>query len=133
MSDAATQFLGTVYQGNSWALVTELEKLRALKTAGGVGAAAGAAAIVQKSDLDALDLEAAPNYWALLNGMKSYDARTRLFALEKLFATNDPPAKIFNILAAQAGEKIPRMAEYDLAVKSGKLDYDEVLVDLALS
>jgi len=25
------------------------------------------------------------------------------------------------------------MAEYDLAVKSGKLDYEEVLLDLAIS
>jgi len=45
----------------------------------------------------------------------------------------DPAAKIFNILAAQAGEKIPRMADYDIAVKSGKLDYEEVLLDLAIS
>jgi len=121
LEDAAAQFLGTVYQGNSWALVTEIEKLSALKSS------------INKKDLDALDLEAAPNYWALLNGLKSYDVRTRLYALEKLFAINDPPAKIFNIIAAQAGEKIPRMAEYDLAVKSGKLDYEEVLLDLAIS
>lgn len=121
LAPTAAQFLGTVYQGNSWALVTELEKLSALKSS------------IDKKDLDAFDLEAAPNYWALLNGMKSYDPRTRLYTLEKLFAINDPPAKIFNILAAQAGEKIPRMAEYDLAVKSGKLDYEEALLDLAIS
>ncbi len=127
ISDAAAAFLGTIYDGNSWALVTELQKLGALKALSGRGDT------IEKKDLDALDLEAAPNYWALVNGMKSYDARTRLLALEKLFAINDPPPKIFNILAAQAGEKIPRMAAYDLAVKSGKLDYEEVLLDLALS
>ncbi len=122
LADSAAQFLGIVYQGNSWALVTELQKLNSFK----------AATAIQKSDLDSFDLEAAPNYWALLNGMKSLDARTRLFALEKLLSTNDPPAKIFNILAAQVGEKTPLMAAYDLAVKSGKLDYEEVLLDLAL-
>ena len=120
LSASAAQFLGTVYQGNSWALVTELQKLSTL------------AHSIDKKDLDELDLEVAPNYWALINGMKSYDARTRLYALEKLFATNDPPPKIFNILAAQAGEKTPRMAEYDLAVKSGKMDYEEALLDLIL-
>jgi DNA polymerase III delta subunit len=121
ISDSAAQFLGTVYAGNSWALVTELEKISALKS------------FIDKADLDALDLEVAPDYWALLNGLKSYDVRVRLFALEKMLALNDPPPKIFNILAAQAGEKIPRMAEYDLAVKSGKLDYEEALLDLVVS
>ncbi len=125
LAPPAAQFLATVYAGQSWALVTELQKLSALRP--------GEAAAIEKSDLDALDLEAAPNYWALLNGMKSYDARTRLVALETLFAMNDPAPKLFNILAAQAGEKTPRMAEYDLMVKSGKLDYEEALLDLAIS
>lgn len=121
LGETALQFLGTVHQGNSWALVTELQKLSALgKTA------------VQKEDLETLGLEAAPDYWMLLNGMKSSDARTRLVTLERLFAMNDPAPKIFNILAAQAGEKTPRMAEYDLMVKSGKLDYEEALLDFAL-
>lgn len=121
LADDAARFLATVYQGNSWALVTELQKLSGFKPA------------IQKSDLDKLDLEAAPNYWALVNGIRSLDARTRLFALEKLFSVNDPPPKIFNILAAQAGEKTPRMAEYDFAVKSGKLEYEEAILDLVLS
>ncbi|HEX4104583.1 MAG TPA: hypothetical protein VHZ04_03900 [Candidatus Paceibacterota bacterium] len=134
LADAAALFLGTVYAGNSWALVTELQKLAGFKKAGtGAASAAGAgAAAIDRRDLDAFDLEAAPNYWMLLNGMKSFDARTRLATLEKLFALNDPPPKIFNILAAQAGEKTPRMAEYDLMVKTGKLDYEEALLDLIL-
>ncbi len=118
---SATAFLGSVYQGNSWGLVTELQKIAGMKSAIDIG------------DLDVLDLEVAPNYWALLNGMKSNDVRSRLTALETLFAMNDPAPKIFNILAAQAQEKAPRMAEYDLAVKSGKMDYDEALLDLVLT
>jgi DNA polymerase III delta subunit len=126
LAAAAAQFLGMVYQGSSWALVTELQKLSSFN------AGSGAGKTIEKNDLDFLDLEAAPNYWALLNGLKNYDPRIRLSTLEKLFSINDPAPKIFNILAAQAGEKIPRMAEYDLAVKSGKLDYEEVLLDLAI-
>lgn len=87
LADDAVQFLATVYQGNAWALVTELQKLAALAAAG--------KATIGKKDLDVLDLEVAPNYWGLLNGMKSLDARTRLYALEKLFAINDPAPKIF--------------------------------------
>jgi DNA polymerase III delta subunit len=121
----AAQFLATVYAGNSWAAVTELEKLASF-------AAAQEKRTLEKHDLDALDLEAAPNYWALLNGIKSFDIRNRLFALETLFSMNDPAAKIFNIVSAQAGEKMPLMATYDLAIKSGKVEYEEALVDFVL-
>jgi DNA polymerase III delta subunit len=120
----AAQFLATVYQGNSWALATELAKLAVWKPT------------IERRDLDAFDLEVAPNYWGLLNGMKSFDMRIRLATLEQLFALSDPPAKIFNILAAQAGQKgteaLQKFAEFDFAVKSGKLEYEETLVDLAL-
>lgn len=128
LAPAAAQFLAAVYAGQTWAAITELEKLASFKTP----ATAGVPVAIDRRDLDAFDLEAAPNYWALLNGMKSLDIRNRLSALEKLFSINDPAAKVFNIVSAQAGEKIPRMAEYDLAVKSGKLEYEEALVDFVL-
>jgi DNA polymerase III delta subunit len=116
----AIRFLASVYQGNSWALVTELQKLSALKSS------------ISKKDLDELDLEAAPNYWTLLNGVKSPDLRTRLYALEKLLSLNDPPAKLFNILASQWSQKLPQFAESDFAVKSGKLEYEEALLEAVL-
>ena len=117
----AAQFLATVYQGNSWALVTELQKLSSLFSG---------KKMVTKKDLDEFDLEVAPNYWALITALKSTDPRNRLLAFEKMLALNDPPAKIFNILASQWQEKIPQLAEYDFAVKSGKLEYEEVLLEL---
>ena len=64
--------------------------------------------------------------------MKGYDVRVRLTALETLLAMNDPAAKLFNILASQWKEKIPQFAKYDLAIKSGKLEYEEALVDLVI-
>lgn len=120
-SDFALKFLVAVYQGNSWGLVTELEKISNLKNG-----------VIDKKDLSELDLEIAPDYWALFGGLKDYDIKNRLTALEKLFAMGDQPPKIFNILAAQWREKIPRMAEYDLMIKSGKLDYEEALVDILI-
>src|SRR6185437_1796477 len=50
LADTAALFLGTVYAGNSWALITELQKLAGLKKAGAI----------ERQDLDAFDLEAAP-------------------------------------------------------------------------
>jgi DNA polymerase III delta subunit len=115
--------LGTVYGGNTWGLITEIEKLAGFKNG----------AVIDKKDLDVFDLEVAPNYWGLINGLKNYDIKNRLYAFETMLAANDPPAKIFNILASQWQEKTPHMAEYDLAVKSGKVDYEEALVDLLIS
>ncbi|HVM77330.1 MAG TPA: hypothetical protein VMU07_04215 [Candidatus Paceibacterota bacterium] len=150
LADTAALFLATVYAGQTWAAITELDKIASLKgiAASGVSVAPAVSTpaasssgdgskfatliTVDKKDLDQLDLEIAPNYWALLNGLKSFDVRNRLAALEKLFSMNDPAPKIFNILSAQAGDRMPRMAEYDRAVKSGKLEYEEALLDFVL-
>jgi DNA polymerase III delta subunit len=123
LTPPAAQFLGTVYDGDTWGLITEIEKLRGFKNGG----------MIDKKDLDIFDFEVAPNYWGLINGLKNYDIKNRLYAFETMLAANDPPAKIFNILASQWQEKTPHMAEYDLAVKSGKVDYEEALVDLLIS
>ena len=121
LDDAAAQFLAGVHEGDSWALVTELQKLASFKSS------------ITRKDLDTFGLLVAPDYWSLMNGMKSRDMRNRILALEKLFSINDPAAKTFNMLASQWREKTAQMAEYDFAVKSGKLNYEEVLLALALS
>ena len=117
---AATRFLAGVYEGDLWALATELQKIASFKLS------------VTLEDLDSFELEIAPDYWPLMNGMKSPDRKNRMMALEKLFSINDPAAKTFNMLASQWREKTAAMAEYDFAVKSGKLNYEEVLLALAL-
>ena len=122
---SAVQFLAAVYQGNTWGAITELQKLAGFAGKNGMA--------IEKNDLNVFDLEIAPNYWGLMNGLKSYDLKNRLYAFESMLALGDPAAKIFNILASQWQEKIPHMAEYDLAVKSGKVDYEEALVDLLIS
>jgi DNA polymerase III delta subunit len=124
LTAAAAHFLASVYPGNTWGLVTEIQKLVGFGKEG---------ALIDKKDLNVFDLEIAPNYWGLMNGLKSFDMKNRLYAFETMLAGNDPPAKIFNILASQWQEKTPHMAEYDLAVKSGKVDYEEALVDLLIS
>ncbi len=123
LAPAAAQFLANVFQSDTWGLVTELEKLAGMQ----------GAKPIDRADLAQFDLEVAPNYWGLMNGLKSLDMKNRLYAFESMLALGDPAAKIFNILAAQWQEKTPHMAEYDLAVKSGKVDYEEALVDLLVS
>jgi DNA polymerase III delta subunit len=120
LAPAAARFLAEVHAGDSWALATELAKL------------AGLGRPIDLKELDLLGLDVAPNYWALLNGVKSYDLRARLAALEMLLGMGDPAPKLFNILASQWKEKIGQFARYDLAVKSGKFEYEEALVDAVI-
>jgi DNA polymerase III delta subunit len=122
LAESTLRFLAGVYRNNTWGLVTELEKISNLKKG-----------VVEEKDLAGLDLEIAPDYWTLLDGLRNRDLKTRIVALEKLFEMGEPLPKVFNILASTWREKTPQMAEYDLKVKSGKLDYEEVLVDLAIS
>jgi len=76
------------------------------------------------------------NFFALISSISSdRNYRAKLPALERLFASKEDSAKIFNILASilvKKGMKAEEMAQYDIAVKSGKLDYEAVLVDFCL-
>lgn len=119
---AAEDFLEKVYEGNPWRLVTELDKLRCLELE-----------IIDRKDLEKMGLEVMPNFWSLILGFKSRFLGDRLRALEKMLGTNEPTAKVFNIIAYQLPEKIEKIADYDLAIKSGKMDYEEALVDLVVS
>lgn len=69
-----------------------------------------------------------PDFFVLLNRVKRRD----LAALELLLKDHEP-AKIFNILASQAKDLKRQMADYDIAIKSGKLGYEEALLDLVIS
>ena len=93
LDTAATRYLADVFAGDSWGLATELQKLAGLKSK------------ITKQDLDALGLLVAPEYWPMLMGVRSFDMRNRLSALETLLAQGDPAPKIFNILASQWREK----------------------------
>lgn len=137
ISPDGARFLAQVYEGDTWRLITELDKIRFLgNPSAGSGqapsAGSGPSREIQIKDLEDLGVEQAPNFWGLILGFKSRDVAARLWALEKVFGTNDPPAKIFNILAYQLPDKLQALANYDLMVKSGKLEYEEVLVDLVI-
>lgn len=68
------------------------------------------------------------NIFPLLNRIKRGD----LTALEILLSTQEP-AMLFNMLAAGADSYLKtKMANYDVAIKSGKITYREALTDLTL-
>lgn len=118
---SALKFLAEVYQNDTWGLVTEIQKIALMGKKS-----------IELKDLEKLGLEISPDYFNVLSGLKNYEMGVRLASLEKLFLLNEPMPKIFNMIAYQIPNKLSQLAKYDILVKSGKSDYEEVLVDLVI-
>ncbi|MBI2033929.1 MAG: hypothetical protein HYT13_02420 [Candidatus Liptonbacteria bacterium] len=121
LTSRALSFIAAVYQGDTWRLITELDKMSFLSRP-----------LIDRADLENLGLEITPNFWEMLRGLKSENLKQRFTSLETIFSENEPAGKVFNILAYQWPERLEAFANYDLLVKSGKLDYEEVFVDLVI-
>lgn len=112
---------------NSWEIVSALDKLSLLDEK----------KIDQKNLEKHIDLLPAIDVFAHINKMRDgYNVGSRLAILEELFERGADSARIFNIFAASPylnKEQKITMADYDVAIKSGKLEYDEVLLSMMLS
>lgn len=109
----------------SWQGIRELEKI----------SLADFASPIRSSDIQtAIHYEEREAVFALARKIIfSADAPSRLFLLERLLHAADS-AYAFNSLAYQArGKSLERFADYDVAVKSGKLEYEEALTDFVLA
>lgn len=109
--------MARVYAGDSWGVVTELQRL----------------ALQQKGAIETVPAGIpGPQVFYEVGKLSRLPAAAGLPVLERLLASDDP-AKIFNMLAYQmdsAGKQL--FADYDVAIKSGKLDYEAVLTDYVL-
>ncbi len=109
--------LSDVFGGDLWAIATELDKMRLSSK---------------------IAIPRAPNedYFKLINTIKSgYDVKSRLSALEIILSDRgDEPAKVFNMLCYgfNSPELIKKLADYDVMIKSGRLEYEEALLEIAL-
>lgn len=120
VSEPALKLLAEAYEGNTWGLMTELQKLAHAPKAFG------------PEDLFQMGLDVGADSFPLIQGLKSNFPASRLKSLATLFYMHEPGAKIFNILAALWPQNARKFAEYDKAIKFGRMDYDEALADLAL-
>lgn len=116
--DAQTvRFLSEAYKGDSWGVVTELERM----------------AFTEKGEVE---MRLAIDYYGLIRVLKySRGARNRVPVLEQLLLDyRNDPARVFNTVAynLRNAREAEEFANYDVLVKSGKLDYEEALLDLAL-
>ena len=124
LDEETVAYLADSFGSDTWALATEIERL-ALSSNGG---AASAKEIIEKKPTK--------DYYPLINAVKwGRSRKERLVALERILSERrDEPARVFNTLAYRLkDEKEAKLfADYDVAVKSGKLEYEEILLDLAL-
>lgn len=126
LSPAGENFLADVFAPDTWALVNELDKLSLADWK----ALLEVSQIKQFSDLGLK--EKMYNLTKTLADCRSL--KTRIADLERLFLQKEAPRHIFNLLAVLSyGDLTRRLADYDWLIKSGGLDYEEALLDLAIS
>ena len=108
----------------SWSVISELEEMRLL------GVSKISSEIINKYfDYSGKD----EVYSASRKILNSLSLPLRLAALEKMFFQNEAPAYVFNSLGFQAyGRDAAELAKYDVLVKSGKIEYEEALLDFVL-
>ena len=125
----AVYFLARIFNGDSWGMINELDK---------------AVLLNKKSAIEPEDLikignynQESPDIFDFINRvLRNWSLPERIIALERLFISQEEPVKIFNIMASLKRlpkDLIKKLADYDVMVKSGKIDYEEILLNLALS
>lgn len=109
------------FQKDLWAFMQEIEKLSLLGVSHVTLPVCAAIGLTREAD-----------FMGLLRNIVFGALPLKLAALEELYAKKEDAAKIFNITAYQKKDALPQFAEYDVAVKSGKLEYEEALLDWIL-
>lgn len=129
LSADAVMFLAGVFNGNIWSLINELDKLSLV---GDKNFNTERLREIIDDDKPAVGNEFFKQVSAL---SFSRSLPQKIVNLEILLNKEDP-ARIFNVLASFSSnppDLIRKFADYDIVIKSGKMDYEEVLVDFSLN
>ena len=127
-SSAAENFLSAFFKNNTWGLITEIDKLQFLHQE---------PAKIEVSDLErAGDFFKSSDIYSFVNIVsRNGSSSEKLKSLESLFLNHEEPVMIFNFLAANrffSFDLLKKMADYDVLVKSGRIDYETALLDACL-
>ncbi|MGC9610667.1 MAG: DNA polymerase III subunit delta [Minisyncoccia bacterium] len=120
-------FLGylSAARERSWIAVNELEKIRLMNPPQPVNLADLKKIIISGFKDEVFDV-ARSIMWS-----RTWMEKLKL--LERLFIQKKEPAYVFNSLAVLAkGDELIKLADYDVSVKSGNLEYEEALLDFIL-
>ncbi len=137
ISDPALDFLVENFRGDIWGFINELEKLILLKSQT-IADLTRTNAEINISDVkNAGDYSyEAPNIFDFINSVaRDSSPGQKIANLEKLLLRQEDPAKVFNIMASSrylSKDLVKKLADCDILVKSGKLDYEDVFLSLAL-
>lgn len=124
--DFIFRYTSSFPEGRGWLLTRELDKI-------------SAANLSKKVSFEEIGrfIKWAPeeNFFQEVSGLTTRkDPFEKLSILERLLLKKEEPAYIFNILGNRAKDEMAeKLASYDISVKSGKLDYESVLTDLAIT
>ncbi|MBI4033955.1 MAG: hypothetical protein HY378_00185, partial [Candidatus Brennerbacteria bacterium] len=104
----------------------ELEKIRLLGTS---------EEITLRRLREVIRFEKREEVWMVASAiLREGSAGRRLGLLERVFLGRQTPSYVFNSLGFQArGKSALRLADYDISVKSGGLEYEEALTDFVIS
>ncbi len=126
-SDAWTHFVKHIESatGKSWAGVHELQKI----------ALARYNAPISKNDVESIieHMAQIDVFNSARELMGPGKIGKRIATLERLLAQGEDSARLFNLLAYNArGAHAVRLADLDIAIKSGQADYEEALLEFVL-
>lgn len=123
LETGAVVFLADVFHGDTLGAVNEIQKLSFLNNT------RISADFLRREE----GLRLPHDFFSLLRGLVGASFTAKLKNLELLLSLNEDPAKIFNVLAYLDLQNIGKFADYDVLIKSGKLDYEEALLELVVS
>lgn len=112
VNDSVISQVASLHDGDTWGAVTELYNI-------------AYGSVSEKAST-------APEFFPMIQAFKGSSQAGRIKALWYALETTEPAA-VFNMLATlvSGGDKI-KMADYDVAIKSGKLEYEEALLDFVI-
>ncbi len=115
LSDEEASRLHALHGSDLWAIATELDVL----------------ALADPLNRT-ISLNPSADFMRTLQALSRGTSREKVPALVRLMRDNDP-GKTFNVLAAfLSGEKKRLMADYDVMIKRGTLDYETALLDFVI-
>lgn len=121
-----TSFITSFENNRSWHIIHELEKLSLLELP----------MPIQKNNLsEYIKIHTHEELFSLAQGIVyEKNISTRLSSLEKAFLQNEAGAHLFNLVSALVrGSEMLLFADYDVLVKSGKMGYEEALLEFAIN
>lgn len=112
--------LAEIYEGDTWGVVTELEKIRNWGKK------------IAEKDLENLIFPEKVNINNLSNLLISFDLKDRLYAFELINFRRESFSKFFYKLGYFSPFSIAKIADLDKEIKAGKIQYEEAVLDLLL-